>query len=118
MTAVQFKHALHNDVAATLRMQQAGKTYFPVLKATRSIQSKANRELALYVLQAAVDNADDTCILEKAQPLTEWDTMFRGSVESLLACSTWGCKFHGTVGEMRVTRNHLNTFFARHGLVG
>jgi hypothetical protein len=118
MNPVTFKHVLNNLQEAALRIQQAHSTFYTVLQATRRIQSAANRELALYVIQCAVDNADDTCVLEKARSLTEWDAMFRGSLESVLACTTWAGKFHGTVGQLRATRNHLNTFFAKFGLVG
>jgi hypothetical protein len=116
-TPVQYKHSVTTE-QGVVRHAQAARTFYPVLKAARRIQSKTNRELALYVIQAAVDNADDTCVLEHAQPLTEWDAMFKGSAALLLACTTWACKFHGTVGQLRVTRNHLDNFFAAFGIVG
>lgn len=118
MNPVTFKHVVQDQQDAIVRYQQAHVTLYSLLQAARRIQSAANRELALYVIQCGVDNADDTCVLEKARSLTEWDAMFRGSVESVLACTTWAGKFQGTVGQLRITRNHLNAFFAKHGLVG
>lgn len=114
---VQFKHVVTSE-QGVVRNQQAGLTFNPVLLAARRIQSKTNRELALYAIQCAVDNADDTCVLEKARELGEWDAMFRGLLESVLACTTWAGKFHGTAGQLRITRNHLNDFFAKHGIRG
>jgi hypothetical protein len=117
MDAINFKHTVTLQ-EGVVRQQQANKTFYSVLKAARRIQSKTNRELAMYVIKCGVDNADDTCVLEKAQPLDQWDAMFRGSVETALACTTWAGKFHGTVGQLRQTRNHLEAFFAQHGMRG
>ena len=80
-----FKHPLNNPAAAQVRDEQASLKFVPVLQAARRIQSLANRGIALYVIQCAVDNADDTCILEKARPLTEWNDMFVGSAVSMLS---------------------------------
>jgi hypothetical protein len=114
---VQFKHVVSTE-QGVVRAAQANATLYPVLKAAQRIQSPTNRALALYVIQCGVDNADDTCVLEKARELTEWDAMFRGSVESVLACTTWGSKFQGTVGQLNATRGHLNAFFAKFNLIG
>lgn len=118
MDNVSFKHCINNGADEVLRATQAKLTLALVLPAARRIQSKTNRELALYAIQCAVDNADDTCVLEKARELTEWDAIFRGSLESVLACTTWAGKFHGAAGQLRLTRNHLNDFFAKHGIRG
>ena len=110
---VTFKHPLNNPAAADLRQAQANLKFAQVLQAARRIQSPLNRKMALYLIQCGVDNADDTCILEKARPLTEWDSMFRGSVESMLACMDWLSLVPGTVGQLHATRRQVEAFFAK-----
>jgi hypothetical protein len=77
------------------------------------IQSPTNRALVLYLLQVAIDNADDTCILEKARPLTDWQDMFTGSLVSMLSGTDWLSKVQGTVGQLHATRRQVNAFFAK-----
>jgi hypothetical protein len=113
MNNVTFKHCINSGEGEVTRAAQAKLTFAPVLQAARRIQSQANRELALYVIQCGVDNADDTCILEKARPLTEWDAIFRGSVESVLANNDWLAFVPGTVGQLHATQRHVKAFFAK-----
>lgn len=115
---IGFKHIV-NTQQDVIRNREANKTFRPLYAAAQRIQSKTNRELVLRLIQCGIDNADDTCVLEQAQPLDQWDAMFRGSIESMLCFpDNWLCFVHGTVGQLHATQRHVNQFFAKHGIRG
>lgn len=48
------------------------------------IASRANREAVDYIIDAARINANDTVHAEKAQPESAWDSIFTGTIASIL----------------------------------
>lgn len=89
-------------------------TYGEMIKFVGRIQSPTSRSLFAYVLEQARINANDTVYTERAS--NDWAAIFTGSIESLLACTTWAGKFHGTAGQLRQQRKHLDAYFARFGI--
>jgi len=42
-----------------------------------------------YLIEQGRENADTTINVEKEKPASEWESLFRGTIESLLACGNY-----------------------------
>lgn len=77
-------------------------TFTPMIEAVRKIRSKANREQCDNLIDSARTNANDTLIENKGMADDEWDSVFRGTLVSLLSDG--------------VTDRHVIAFFAKFGV--
>lgn len=53
------------------------------------VKNLANRETINSLIDSGRINANDTVFLEKAAPVEEWETIFKGSIGTLLASGSY-----------------------------
>lgn len=85
--------------AARLPLEQVDQSlcdvrlYVKMLAEAKRIKSATNRAMALYVIDCAYENANDTIMLERVTDTT-WADMFYGSVGCMLSDRTLGASHH------------------------
>jgi len=76
--------------------------YDALTAAAKKITSAANRYTILDLIGSGHDNANATIYDEKAQPASEWDNMFTGSIGALLSTGEYN--------------RHVVSFFTTRGI--
>jgi hypothetical protein len=77
------------------------KFYEKLANQATKIGSYDNRRAVEYLIGEGAQNADDTVIVDKTRPVSDWEQVFVGSIELLLCSGEYNktvCKWFATRG--------------------